>query len=172
MSPGLFNLALDDTLKELADPNVREVFGFSLHPDLEKVSVLAFADDIALISKDEASLQTLINMTVFNLDAIGLKVNPKKCKLINIKNGFLEQGQILVGGQTLEFIKPGEIIKYLGVTFEDEIVLDKSTLIKNFENDLNSLTVSNLLTPDQKLNIVNQYIWSRLIISFAMYSIR
>lgn len=69
----------------------------------------------------------------------------------------------MVGGQTLEFIKPGEIIKYLGVTFEDEIVLDKSTLIKNFENDLNSLTVSNLLTPDQKLNIVNQYIWSRLI---------
>ena len=88
LSPGLFNLALDDTLKELADPNVREVFGFSLHPDLEKVSVLAFADDIALISKDEASLQTLINMNVFNLDAIDPKVNPQKCKYIILRMVF------------------------------------------------------------------------------------
>ena len=163
LSPSLFNLAIDDILKELADHDIKEVYGFQLQPGIDNVSVLAFADDIVLISKDSTSAQILINMVINALHMIGLHLNSAKCRIINVKNGQLEPGQLQLGATHVEYIKPGEIIKYLGVTFDDEIILNKANLIRSLEKDLNSLTRSNLLNSEQKFKILNQYIWPRII---------
>ncbi|KAJ4447763.1 hypothetical protein ANN_09771 [Periplaneta americana] len=52
LSPVLFNLAIDNILKELTEPEIAQEYGYQLSPTVSPVSILAFADDLALISKD------------------------------------------------------------------------------------------------------------------------
>ena len=167
LSPTLFNLAIDDIIKDLTDNEIANTFGFELYPGTNNVSAMAFADDIALIAKDETSAQSLIDMAVSSLFTIGLNVNPSKCTVINIKNGRLTENSVIrLGENLLPSVKNGDTIKYLGVNFSDEIQFDKSKIIRNLEKDLNLLTSSNLLKADQKLNIINQYVWPCLVYSF------
>jgi hypothetical protein len=62
----------------------------------------------------------------------------------------------------LHALKSGEKIKYLGVNFEREIVFDKLEVITNFRKDVERLVGTTVLRSDQKLNIINQYLWPRL----------
>lgn len=159
LSPSLFNLAINGTVKELTEEEVSKEFGFTLMPELPNISALAFADDIAILGKDEESTQELINITINSFMAIGLNINPSKSKIINICDGKLTEGSLILPcGKSIECLKNGEVVKYLGVTFSDEIILDKNKIIKKLDNDLISLVASNLLKSDQKLNIINQFI--------------
>jgi hypothetical protein len=62
----------------------------------------------------------------------------------------------------LKALKKGEKIKYLGVNFEKELVFDKAEVITNFHKDVERLVGTTVLRSDQKLNIINQYLWPRL----------
>lgn len=66
----------------------------------------------------------------------------------------------------IESISKDQKIKYLGVTFIDEIVLDTNIIMKNFQEKLRHLVSSPLLNADQKLNIINFSIWPSLIYTF------
>lgn len=164
ISPVLFNLAIDDIIKNLTEHEIAQYYGFSINPDVANISALAFADDIALIAKNDVAACKLLNLALDNLTEIGLHVNPSKCKIINIKNGHInDELNIQMGEDYLECIKSDETIKYLGVTFRDEIIFDQRKIIKNLEDNLSYLSLSLLLKPDQKLNIINQYIWPSII---------
>lgn len=70
--------------------------------------------------------------------------------------------QIPVCGSYIESIGPLEKIKYLGATFTESIKLDKEKLLKEFTKNLEVLTGSPLLHPNQKLTILNTYLWPSL----------
>ena len=165
LSPVLFNLAIDNIIKDLTDESVSEKYGFPTATNVSKLSCLAFADDIALISKDEHGLQRLLNMTEIQLSSIGLKINPTKSKIISIKHGKLNSSTLLTinGNAIHSSVDPNERIRYLGVNFIDEIVFDEASVIKNLHANISKLVNSPLLKPEQKISILNQYIWPSLI---------
>ena len=165
LSPTLFNLAVDDIIQDLTDQHIAENFGHSLSEEMPNLTAFAFADDIAIVAKNEKAAASLVHLTESNLARIGLHVNPQKSKAIIIKNGKLTGGGILTtqNSKITSIQDKTETIKYLGVDFNEEIVLDCSKLITNLNSDLNNLVQSKLLRPDQKLVILNQYIWPTLI---------
>ena len=166
LSPILFNMAIDDVMKEITEFEVTQAYGFDLSENVSKLLALAFADDIALIGKNLESTQVIINMVTRLLSDIGLQVNPKKCNIINIENGTLQRASLqLSSGDIITSIDHQGMIKYLAVTFTDGIMLDEVKLIRDFTRDLELLVTSTLLRADQKLNIINQFIWPRLIYS-------
>lgn len=71
---------------------------------------------------------------------------------IELNNGFI-----------IKCLKETETIKYLGVSFNDEIILNMAEIIKNFGKDLQNLVSTQMLRADQKLQIINQYVWPTLI---------
>ena len=165
LSPTLFNIVIDEILKELTDPEIAKLYGFSLCPELENLSSIAFADDIALMGKDETSILALINLAEQNLASIGLKINPSKSKLIFIKNGSLSSLKVtsISKSEFSSITDHEESIKYLGVNFNDEIVFDEKSVISNLTKNISNLCNSPLLKADQKLSIINEYIWPSLV---------
>ena len=135
-----------------------------MNQDVSNISCLAYADNIAIICKYKYSITCMLKLAQGNLEKIGLQLNCIKSKILAFKNGQLIEDNVNISeGSNIISIKKGERIKYLGITIEDEIVMDKNKLINNLTSNINNLTNSFLLKPDQKLNIINQYIWPSLI---------
>lgn len=127
---------------------------------------MAFADDIAIITKNMDAASKLIEMVSNDFDRIGLEINMNKSMAIIIKDGkqtYLENGLKLIDGKHIKTYKIGEKLKYLGINFEDEIIFDEIKILSKLKDDLETLTNSPLLHADQKINIINQFIWPTLI---------
>ena len=164
ISPTIFNIAINFIIDDLTKEDNCEKYGYAMNQDVSNISCLAFADDIAIICKDKYSLTCMLKLAQGNLEKIGLQLNCIKSKILAFKNGQLIEDNVNISeGSNIISIKKGERIKYLGITIEDEIVMDKNKLINNLTSNINNLTNSFLLKPDQKLNIINQYIWPSLI---------
>ncbi|KAJ3583334.1 hypothetical protein NHX12_024354 [Muraenolepis orangiensis] len=117
LSPLLFNLAIDPLLSKLHE------FGEGFNLGNEKLTVLAYADDLVLLSnswsgmnKNMAILEAFCNLT-------GLRVNTSKCHgfLLNRNNkGGTQLNQCppwSLGGTDINMVKEGEWVKYLGLKF-------------------------------------------------------
>ena len=164
LSPILFNLSIDFILKELTEKQITDSFGFQVTPELDKLTLCAFADDLVVISNSLAGAHELVMMVISLLQKIGLQINCQKSALINIAQGQLSQQDLyLCDNTSIKAIGPEETIKYLGITFQDEIKFNPDKIIASLRLDLENLISTPMLRPDQKLNIVNQYIWPKLI---------
>lgn len=164
LSPILFNIAIDFVLRELSEHEISKHFGCSVTPDLDPISALGFADDTALVANSRTSAAELIWMAKHLFEQIGLSINENKSIAICLKKGILDETDLSLDSTTIiDSLKKDQIIKYLGVTFKEEIIFDEAGIINNLKLDLEKLIGSSLLHPDQKLSIMNQYIWPKLI---------
>jgi hypothetical protein len=164
MSPTLFNLAIDHIIKELTEKSVSDEYGYSLIKELENLSAVGFADDIAVIGNSARSAAELASMAERGLREIGLTLNTSKSSAINIINGTLSPEPIVTtDGSAISSIADNERIRYLGIDFNSSIIINKSKIIQDLRHDISKLTASDLLKPDQKLNILNQFVWPKLI---------
>lgn len=89
----------------------------------------------------------------------------EKTQAICIKDGLLCEDPILLCGYSINPIKTSDKIKYLGVNFEDELVFEESKLLKIIGDSIEVLVSSTLLHPHQKIAVINQFIWPKLIYS-------
>src|SRR6185437_1989624 len=120
--------------------------------------------DIGVIRDSTNSAERQVLSAKRLLRQIGLKISPEKSKAIIIKKGKLQEGTLVIDQDTIiTGLKENETVKYLGMTFDSQLVFDEASVIKDLSTSLNKLSNSPLLTPEQKLNIVNQYIWPTLI---------
>ncbi|KAJ4449704.1 hypothetical protein ANN_01108 [Periplaneta americana] len=156
-------------LKELTEKQVSDKFGFEVSENLDNLTMAAFADDLVVIGKDMSAAQDLVLMVKELLEGIGLYINPNKSTSINIVKGKLrEEDLILHEDCSIREIKQDETIRYLGVSFNEEITFDREAFMLSLKNYLENLVSTSMLRPDQKLNIVNQYIWPKLIYPLQM----
>ncbi len=72
LSPTLFNFILESLLERLIERN-----SFMIHEN--DASVLAFADDIVLLARDDIEAQEQLNMVVEYLGALGMSLSIPKC---------------------------------------------------------------------------------------------
>ncbi|CAM4643735.1 unnamed protein product [Caretta caretta] len=78
LSPIIFNLAMGPLLRAISNGTN----GFNLHG--ERVSILAYADDLVLTVDDPESLQRMLDATSRAADWMGLRFNAKKCAALHI----------------------------------------------------------------------------------------
>lgn len=164
LSPTLFNLAIDFILEDLADVN--EQFGYKLTDFLPPVSVLGFADDTVLVSRDKKSLEILYYMAVDLFKTIGLSLNISKTKIIYITDGILSRQSFSFENYVLYSIDNTEKIKYLGINFSGTITFDHFATISKLKTYIEKLVASPFLKDDKKINILNIYIWPIMIYPF------
>ena len=171
LSPTLFNLSVDHILNELSENSVSTKYGVSLNPNQNHLSVMGFADDIAIIGKNNHSASILCNHAIQQLKEIGLEININKCKIICIEKGNLFEGHCKISPEdTLPSLKKDEFIRYLGVNFNDEINFDPLSTLRKVKSSLELLIASPLLQADQKFNVLNSSICPSLIYTFQTTS--
>ncbi|CAM5106671.1 unnamed protein product [Natator depressus] len=78
LSPIIFNFAMEPLLRAISNG----ADGFNLHG--ERVSVLAYANDLALTADDPENLQRMLDATSRAADWMGLRFNAKKCASLHI----------------------------------------------------------------------------------------
>ena len=81
LSPLLFSLFINDMVRKVNA--LRR--GVPLGP-YEQISILLYADDIALIAESEENLQDMLDLLGAWCQEWGLKVNPKKSEIIHFPN--------------------------------------------------------------------------------------
>lgn len=161
LSPQLFNIAINYIYNEVCDKQFSNLHGYQIEPDLDALCLTGFADDQAVTSNSKESAIRIINLTKSLFEKIGLSINPAKSSAINIVKGELEPSDLYIDGSKIECIQKTDRIKYLGCTFTNQIVFNTNTL-ESFEKNFEKLVASSLLKPDQKLKIINQYIFPML----------
>jgi len=114
LSPFLFNVLIDKLLRLIESELGPEVF--------QKLTVIAYADDIALISNHSLG-PALMNKGVYMLETasniLGLKVNVSKTKAMTWNNShFLPDFQFTIYNKPVEWVRQ---FKYLGVIFDDQL---------------------------------------------------
>ena len=116
LSPLLFNLVIHGLVAELEDSPC----GVTARG--QRVSCLAFADDLVLVATTTDDLQKLIRRTEETLKPGGLLMNPEKCRSMVLqvdrkaKKWYVNsKATFVVDRKTTPQLQPGDAAKYLGI---------------------------------------------------------
>lgn len=110
----------------MSEKQITDKYGFKISNNLDHLSVAAFADDLVVIGQNMHAARELVMMTKYLLQQIGLQLNIAKSVSINIEHGKLQDKELLLySGYAIRGITKEEKIKYLGVSFNDEIIFDR-----------------------------------------------
>lgn len=162
LSPMLFNTAIDYVYDEICDSDFAREYGFKLADGHDPLILTGFADDQVITANSVESALRVVNLIQDLFSAIGLEINPSKSTALVLSKGVIVPGSIdLSDGTTIECVDKDTTIKYLGCSFENELVFDKST-IPSLTDKINNVVRTTLLKANQKLNVLNQYLLPRL----------
>ena len=106
LGPILFNIFINDLLKELEDSQLGVVMPNIL------VTALGYADDIVLIADHPSKLQKQINICERWSRRNGMRFNTEKCKVLPLNVG-MKGPSLTISGKSIEKVKS---MTYLGIT--------------------------------------------------------
>lgn len=160
LSPVLFNWVIDEAVA------AAEETGMGVELGGERISALAFADDIVLVSRTSAGLDELIASMTGTLSQGGLEVNPEKCRTLSLcvdkkrKRWYVSTRTAhFVNGQRLATMGPEDEIKYLGILYGASG--SAPSYGKLLEEGLQNLTKAPL-KPQQRMHILINHLIPRL----------
>lgn len=163
LSPILYNLCTDHILADISEPGIAEFYGFSINNSTPRISIMGFADDTVLIANDEHSAFFLLEMAQQRFSDIGLSLNDSKTQIIHIRHGKLIEKEFFINNTKVNSIGNSATIKYLGVSFNNSVIFDEFSIIKKLDENIKLVVSSPFLHQDQKLTVLNQYIWPTLV---------
>ena len=162
LSPLLFNICIDFVFKQICEREFAANHGIKLAPNLDALLLTGFADDLVVTSPSLDKAHRVVQAVQSLFREIGLHVNPRKSAAIRILKGRLTPGDlVLANGDSIKCIDSDTTIRYLGSSFNSEMVFDDS-LVDRLTSGINNLIKSPLLNPNQKLNILNGFVFPRL----------
>ena len=164
LSPLLFNLAIEPIINHIN----KKTTGVPISN--KTVSVLAFADDIILIAKDDLEAKKQINYINKYLSDIGMSLSVSKCATFQIvyrnKTWYMKDPQIKIQNKTITNVEPEEALIYLGTKIHPW-----SNLIKGNEVPSVARIIRNVmrlyLKPHQKIELIQAYILPHFIYSLT-----
>ena len=112
LSPTLFNCCIDWAMKEALD---NQDLGIQLTSLPDRLTVLDYADDIAILAKTSQELQLMVDRVAATAARLGLCINAAKTKVMVVASA--EVPQISVAGEILEVVKS---FTYLGSNISAE----------------------------------------------------
>ena len=161
LSPLLFNLVLGEVLR-----TIPEDFGLIDGPN-QRVSTIAYADDLLLAAEDLRSLQHILRRVEEEAAKLGLKINAKKSRLISWtsvpkqkKIVCRDEDHITTQAGTIRQLKDNEIAKYLGVNFNRHGITTWSSFGR-MKTLLEKITKAPL-KPQQRLHLLTAYVQPKL----------
>ena len=111
LSPWLFNVFMDNVVREARRECIREVV-----LSTGTVGLLMFADDMVMMAETEEALQHNVEAMNEALVRWDLKVNWKKSKVMRVARKR-EECQVRIRGEQLEQV---DTMKYLGIMISDD----------------------------------------------------
>lgn len=159
LSPLLFNMAMDAILASLP-----QGVGYGL--ESERVSALAYADDLVLLAGSKVGMQTSIDSVWSTGRTMGLFVSHAKSAVLSMvpdgkrkKLHYLSDRTFKVGKRWLRQVTCVERWRYLGVDFRASGCV---TLEHDIKNALNNIKKAPL-KPQQRLEIVRAHLIPRFL---------
>jgi hypothetical protein len=162
LSPLLFNLAIDPLLSKL------ENFGEGYGSVGNGTSVLAYADDLVLLSGSWDGMYKNIGILEAFCGLSGLKVNSAKCHGFFIAGGTRTAGRInncppwKLGGAEIHMVGPKECVRYLGVDINPWKGVRKPDMVGELEA-FGSRIGAAPLKPSQKVELLCTFAIPRLM---------
>ena len=151
LSPVLFNLAIDDILKELEDEEIKKAYGYDSGDETK--SVAAFADGTATIAKDHPSAQQLLDIAVAGFERYGLKLNASKTHrlaVVKAKPYYKSESQ-----SAEETDEPG-------ITEEDDDIIETAITTTKFNRDAEIEELKPLLLAGEEIFPIEQHTIARI----------
>ncbi|CAM5100326.1 unnamed protein product [Natator depressus] len=162
LSPIIFNLAMEPLLQAIS----KGADGFNLHG--ERMSVLAYADDLVLTADDPENLQRMLDATSRVADWKGLRFNAKKCSSLHIdgsKRDSVQATEFQIQGEPVIPLAEGQAYRHLGTPTGFRVRQTPEDTIQEILQDAAKIDTS-LLAPWQKINALNAFLIPR--ISFVL----
>ncbi len=158
LSPTIFLMVFNPVLLKLK--NMEEKFGYKLHSDDKSTSIitLPYADDFCLITFNKRSHQNIINDIFSNINSMGMKLKPSKCRSFSISAGKAQDIPFHIGHNRIPSIRDEEQ-KFLGCLLffngksEETFKLVYDTLKEALER-----IESSLIRKEYKLWILKNYL--------------
>ncbi|XP_054283941.1 uncharacterized protein LOC129000889 [Macrosteles quadrilineatus] len=160
LSPILFNLAIEPVVS--AVHSAAESDGYRLGG--RHFSVVAYADDLALIASGEEQMRRLLRTAEDVAAWAGLRFNPRKCASLEVdcrNRRRVLATEYEIGGAPMVCLKEGEEYRHLGVPTGFKVDQTPERDIARMAEDVKKIDES-LLAPWQKLEAVGMFILPRL----------
>jgi hypothetical protein len=160
LSPIIFNLSIELILRAV---NAKaQSIGAAKH-FASDISVLAYADDLVIITRNPDKLQKLLDAASETASILGLEFRPDKCASLSLTYGkqFKDNIQLrdyIVQGKAIPSLRAHEHYRYLGVPIG--MIREVTSLEKLAEDlcvDLDRIANS-LLAPWQKLDMIRTFV--------------
>ena len=118
MSPTLFSIYINDLANKLKETN------YGIKIGTQRVPILLYADDIALMAEKEEDMQELLNILHIWCQKWKMNLNMTKTKFMVFRNKNQELGDVKFhfGNQEINNCKE---YKYLGVYFDEHLKFEK-----------------------------------------------
>ncbi|CAB4021744.1 Hypothetical predicted protein [Paramuricea clavata] len=162
VSPILFNLTTELLIRKAKSRCAENSdIPYQLHG--QPVAVLAYADDLVLMSRTRDGLQTLLNDVSSAADILNLNFRPDKCASLSLTCNKREPSRV---GDTVFTVQRGEVpvlskeesYRYLGVPIGLLYdANDMNNITSKLISDLEKIRDS-LLTPRQKLDAIRTFV--------------
>ena len=98
-SPVLFNFIIDWVMEKAVSHCYNNNISIGFPATADHITDLGYADDLALLSQDETSMQFFLDSVVYFGSQVGLIVNPSKCKVLH---SSVTCPNLLINGNALE----------------------------------------------------------------------
>lgn len=161
LSPIVFNLAIEPLIRSIRALSQRTAYQLVGGTRLQ---LLAYADDLCLVSNTKEGLQDLLNVAATVADWCGLKFKPPKCATLHINCRHSRKvipTQFNIQGGLPVILGDGEHYKHLGVPTGFRAKQSPEDTIAQLNEDLKSIDES-LLAPWQKIDSVVTFLLPRL----------
>lgn len=160
LSPLLFNMVMDELLER-----VTEKYTGATLPNGERCAIMAFADDLLLLSDREVDLPLMLQDATCFLRRRGMSLNPAKCRVLSC--GVVSGRPIARSRLRLELegirvptVDAADAFKYLGHDYGHSGIEKPSIL--NLSVWLSNISAAPL-KPDQKLSLIRQFVIPKLL---------
>lgn len=168
LSPILFNMVMDLVLAALP----KEI-GYRLEG--ERVSALAFADDLVLVAGSKMGMQEAIGCVEKSSGLMGLRLNHSKSSVLSMvpdghrkKHHYLSERTFRVGGRLIRQVTCVERWRYLGVEFE---ATGSTTLEGGINEALRNISKAPL-KPQQRLQILRAHLIPKFLHGLVLGNVR
>lgn len=159
LSPIIFNIGMEPLIRSVTAMR----HGYRLGP--ERVSLLAFADDVMLLAENEIALQSQLDTACEVAEWSGLQFKPGKCASLHIGPGRggnrIQPTEFSVDESPITTLADGEHYRHLGVPTGFRTRQTPVETIRQFSEDLKKLDES-LLAPWQKVDATATFLLPRM----------
>ena len=156
LSPVLFNLYIEDAMNRL---KMKDNIGIRIQG--ENVSMIRFADDIALLAENEEALEASLQEMASILRDYGMKINKKKTKVLVSSKG-VDRIPIRFEGEYLQRV---EEFSYLGSKISSDCkckgeIQQRIIQAKRAFISKRSLLCCKKINLETRKNFLKMYVWS------------